>query len=106
MPIPLAFELHFKSLLDHHVFSAEGSRKHKLLATFVFEASNEDEDAAISQISFDLCSAQHQRRALGFKNHKIYGALLLGSEFTLYTSEWIEERVVRPSIQFYCLTNV
>ncbi|XP_006457590.1 hypothetical protein AGABI2DRAFT_181742 [Agaricus bisporus var. bisporus H97] len=91
--IPLPLELLFDFVPNHYVFSAEGSERHHMIATFAFEANVEDEDAARSQLCFDLCSAQHQRRAFGFTNHRIYGALLVESEYKLYCSKWIEERV-------------
>lgn len=96
-PINLNLSLTLIGLHDaSNVFSVKENKDHILLAAFVFEAKlTGDEDVGKGKICFDLCSAQHQRRAVGFSNHHIYGALLVGSTYTLYSSQWMKEGIVR-----------
>ena len=57
----------FLNVLDNqHAFAAEGTSFMKAL-TFVCEdkPSDHDQEAAERQLTFDMSSAQHQRRALG-----------------------------------------
>ncbi|KAI0295351.1 hypothetical protein B0F90DRAFT_1751060, partial [Multifurca ochricompacta] len=40
-----------------------------------------------------LCSAQHQRRALGFEDGPLFGATVIGSILTMYISTWSDGEV-------------
>ncbi|KAF7761422.1 hypothetical protein Agabi119p4_9414 [Agaricus bisporus var. burnettii] len=103
-PFPSGFNDLVWGLPNAPVFSAESHRRHDMLATFVLEAKFHDKEAAVRQICFDLCSAQHQRRALGFESHQIYGALLVGNDFRLYSSKWAKKRVsIRPTTTVFNL---
>jgi hypothetical protein len=61
------------------------------------------------QLTFDLCSAQHQRRALGFKNGRVYGAAVVRDSLQVYCSRWEiseeNEKVVRIIIPFFKLSR-
>ncbi|XP_006463638.1 hypothetical protein AGABI2DRAFT_120450 [Agaricus bisporus var. bisporus H97] len=93
-PIPSGFNYLIWGLPNAHVFCAESRRRHDLLATFVFEAKFQDKEAA------------HQRRALGFESHQIYGALLVGSNITLYSSKWTQKHVYTIIFDLWVFSNL
>lgn len=66
------------------------------VVTFACEFEVQDSSAASRQVTMDLCSAQHQRRALGFDDGLLFGATLVGSTLSMFVSEWLEDKVVSP----------
>jgi hypothetical protein len=79
------------------------------VVTFACEAKCNLLTAARRQLTFDLCSAQHQRRALGFENGRVYGATIVRDSLQMYCSRWEisgeNERVVRIIIPFFKLSR-
>ncbi|KAL5483181.1 hypothetical protein ACEPAI_8410 [Sanghuangporus weigelae] len=76
-----------------YVFASEAN--HPLFViTFVCEYKVSDASAASRQLTFDLCSAQNQRRALGFDDGQLFGATVVGNTMTMYVSEWEGDEVV------------
>ena len=66
-----------------------------------------DTVTAQQQVALSLCSAQHQRQALGINNGLIFGATVVHQTLTIYSSIWRKETVVCIffSILSYLLTN-
>ena len=58
------------------------------VVTFACEAKCSLLTAARRQLTFDLCSAQHQRRALGFKNGRVYGSTVVRNSLKIHCSKW------------------
>ncbi|KAL5504678.1 hypothetical protein ACEPAH_7341 [Sanghuangporus vaninii] len=76
-----------------YVFASEAN--HPLFViTFVCEYKVSDASAASRQLTFDLCSAQNQRRALGFDDGQLFGATIVGNTMRVYVSEWEGDEVV------------
>ncbi|KAF7778550.1 hypothetical protein Agabi119p4_2895 [Agaricus bisporus var. burnettii] len=88
LPIPSPLNSFFQMLDNNHVFSAEASGEHDLLATSIFEARLQDEAIAVRQF------------------FRIYGAVLFGSELTLYSSEWDGDVIsIRPTTIVFDLSQ-
>ncbi|OCB91035.1 hypothetical protein A7U60_g1729 [Sanghuangporus baumii] len=76
-----------------YVFASEAN--HPLFViTFVCEYKVSDASAASRQLTFDLCSAQNQRRALGFDDGQLFGITVVGNTMRMYVSEWEGDEVV------------
>lgn len=54
---------------------------------------------ASNQLAYDLGAAQYQRRALGFRDHSIYGAAFTGSIATLHVSFWSGTKLNQIAIE-------
>jgi hypothetical protein len=78
------------------------------VVTFACEAKCSLSVPAQRQLTFDLCSAQYQRRALGFENGRVYGATVVGDSLQMYCSRWEingeTEKFVRIIIPFFKLS--
>jgi hypothetical protein len=74
--------------------------------TFASETKCDKPVAAQRQLMFDLCAAQHQRRALGFENGEVFGATVVRNTLKMYCSRWLKgdqegnEKVVRIIYSF------
>jgi len=79
------------TLQDSYIFASQ--RDMGEVITFAYEAKCVDVVAASRQLTLYLCSAQHQRRALCFSDGPIYGATIVGDRFTMYSSEWVGDKV-------------
>jgi hypothetical protein len=88
---------------DHHSFAFCALTGENHLLTFAVEAKSKPSanDTFGHQLALYLCSAQHQRRALGFTNHIIYGLTLVGHIAKLFVSSWAQNTVV-SSISLCC----
>ena len=93
MSLPLEWDAFLSGLNNPYVFASE--LVHGEVVTFVAETKCEETTAAQRQLTFDLCSAQHQRRALGFNDGEIFGATVVGNNLTIYSSTWVLDVVVR-----------
>ncbi|OCB84728.1 hypothetical protein A7U60_g8252 [Sanghuangporus baumii] len=89
--LPSDWRDYLTSLPNYHIFCADTSTL--AVITFASEAKIKDEKVAARQLTYDLCSGQHQRRALGFDDSKIYGAVLVDKRFRIYESEWYGDTV-------------
>ena len=93
MPLPPKWRMFLTALKTPYVFASE--LEHGEVVTFVSEAKCRETTAAQRQLTFDLCSAQHQRRALGFDDGEVFGATIVGNNLTIFTSRWVDDEVVR-----------
>lgn len=62
--------------------------------TFALEHKRSAEHSVDSRIAMDLCSIQHQRRLLGLKDKRVYGATCAEGTFSLFTSAWRDDVLV------------
>ena len=64
--------------------------------TFAFESNLDIKNFSdcAQKLAGDLCSAQHQRRSVGFKDGPVFGALLFESHLSIYVSKWHGDRIV------------
>jgi len=95
MTLPLDWSQFLGTLTHQHIFSS-GTEVGKVI-TFACEMKCHDQTAASHQLALYLCSAQNQRRALGFKDGRVYGATMVGNRLRLYTSTWEGEVIVSDS---------
>ena len=93
--------MYLQSLGNSCVFASE--LKLGDLVIFAMEVRCNDTVTAQQQVALSLCSAQHQRQALGINNGLIFGATVVHQTLTIYFSIWRKETVV--SILLYLLTN-
>jgi hypothetical protein len=61
------------------------------LIVFSCEWKRSLSDHSMHQLAIDLCTAQSHRRALGMKDHKVYGAVGSQRQIGIYASEWSGE---------------
>jgi hypothetical protein len=99
MDLPSDTLIYLSLLENPYIFASEP--KVGEVVTFVVEAKCASAVAAERQLTLDLCSAQHQRRALGFEDGQIFGAALVGSTLRMYCSRWLNEVVVRIILLFF-----
>jgi hypothetical protein len=93
MYLPRNIVAHLLTLENLHIFASEETFGE--LVTFVVEAKCTAPAVAEQQLTLDLCSAQHQRRALGFEDGQIFGATVVGNYLRVYRSTWVDDKVVR-----------
>jgi hypothetical protein len=86
MPLPNSWGAHLTSVGVYHVFTSE--LKFGDLVTFVAEAKCNLPVPAQRHLAMFLCSAQHQRQALGFDDGRVFGATVVGKTLTMYSSSW------------------
>jgi hypothetical protein len=96
MPLPRDWGAHLRRLGNQYVFASE--LKLGDVVTFVSEAKCNNTVAAQRQLTLYLCSAQHQRRALGFDDGRIFGATVVRNTLTMYCSTWEDQKVVRTLV--------
>ncbi|KAF9476065.1 hypothetical protein BDN70DRAFT_193273 [Pholiota conissans] len=76
--------------LNYYTFSTD--EHFRMLVTFVCMADslpNPDNGIrARRRLALALCSAQHQRRALGFPDRSVFGATLVGTKLFIFEAEW------------------
>ncbi|KAI0258233.1 hypothetical protein BC834DRAFT_104241 [Gloeopeniophorella convolvens] len=77
----------------------------ELITTFVCEVKAEDEASAARRLALDLCSAQHQRRALGFEDGPIFGATFFPGCFRMYHSQWSPDTIVLRTTTVFNTSN-
>ncbi|KAF9477452.1 hypothetical protein BDN70DRAFT_896494 [Pholiota conissans] len=60
------------------------------IVTFIclVEAEFSQQERVARKLSLALCSAQHQRRALGFPDGPVYGVTLCGFQITMFSATW------------------
>ena len=90
--LPAEWLLFLGKLPSSHIFSSD--ERSCAVITFVCEDKVNEHKHAARQLTLDLCSAQHQRRALGFEDSKIFGATLVDTVFHFFVSEWEGDVVV------------
>jgi hypothetical protein len=93
VPLPRDWGAYLWRFDKPYIFASELSTGE--VVTFVSEAKCKETTAAQRQLTFDLCSAQHQRRALGFDDGQIFGATVVGDVLSMYCSTWENDIVVR-----------
>jgi len=101
MKIPGGWVEFLCGLTNNHIFASEQDIGE--VVTFACEARCVEQVAASRQLTFYLCSAQHQRRALCFDDGVIYGATIVGNRLVMHSSEWVEDKVVSVTILFVLL---
>ena len=103
MQLPLEWTTSFEDLPTQHAFNCLEEALLGWVVTFCCEYKTSNPIGAKRQITLDLCAAQHQRRALGFKDGAMYGATLVGRTFTIYVSTWRNDKVVSllSSLDFF-----
>ncbi|KAI0295349.1 hypothetical protein B0F90DRAFT_1927531 [Multifurca ochricompacta] len=108
MSMVLPFDwVQFLMDLQNPVFSSEANWEPNRVVTFAVEAKSKDHVSASRQLAMYLCSAQHQRRALGFEDGPLFGATVVGSILTMYISTWSDGEVdVSPGEPKFKLDNV
>ncbi|KAI0296766.1 hypothetical protein B0F90DRAFT_1745007 [Multifurca ochricompacta] len=107
MELPNDWSLFLTKLQNPQVFSSEAQGAPSRVVTFAFEAKSKDNDAASRQLTLYLCSAQNQRRALGFEDEPLFGATIVGSILIMYISTWSDDKVVvAPTELRYNLDNL
>ncbi|KAI0295350.1 hypothetical protein B0F90DRAFT_1927532 [Multifurca ochricompacta] len=108
MSMVLPFDwVQFLMDLQNPVFSSEANWEPNRVVTFAVEAKSKDRVSASRQLAMYLCSAQHQRRALGFEDGPLFGATVVGSILTIYISTWGNDKVdVAPGMPNFKLDNV
>lgn len=104
MEIPGDWGLFLAGFENRHVFTSEDSFLR--VVTFVLEAKVSGAETSARQLTLYLCSAQNQRRALGFHDGYVFGATFVGHDFTLYVSRWQEDQVVSLSSPPHCIINM
>jgi len=95
MTLPGSWSFHLQSFTNSHIFASElyvGD-----VVTFVAEAKCALLSAAERQLTLDLCSAQNQRRTLGFDDGNIFGATVVKNILRMYSSSWIDDIVTRTA---------
>jgi len=85
MKIPSGWVEFLCRLANNHIFASEQDIGE--VVTFACEAKFVEQVAASQQLTFYLCSAQHQRRALCFDDGIIYGATIVGNHFAIGCAE-------------------
>ncbi|KAI0286187.1 hypothetical protein BC826DRAFT_959893 [Russula brevipes] len=98
MKLPLDWIKFLSPLKNQHVFNA-GLQPGNVI-TFLYEAKCNDETTASHQLSFYLCSAQHQHQAIGFTDGQLFGAILNGSILKIYASWWEHNTVMIYPTQY------
>ncbi|KAI0275477.1 hypothetical protein BC834DRAFT_814716 [Gloeopeniophorella convolvens] len=83
--LPMDWWIFLRSFDTRDIFTSQKANPN-LITTFVCEAKAKDPVGVARQIALDLCSAQHQRRALGFADGPIFGATLLRGTLQIYHS--------------------
>jgi hypothetical protein len=108
MKLPRTWNNYLWSQGDSYIFASSAQNRTDVV-TFACEAKYSQLAAAQRQLTFDLCSAQHQRRALGFKNGRVYGATVVRDSLKIHCSKWEiseeNETVVRIIIPFFKLSR-
>jgi len=103
MKLPLDWSCFLSCLENQHVFFSGFPGN---IITFVYEAKCHGRAAASHQLSFYLCSAQHQHQALGFDDGYIFGAALIGGALQIYVSWWEQDTVmIYPTKYSFPLTT-
>ena len=90
--LPAEWLLFLGKLPSSHIFSSD--ERSCAVITFICEGKVKEHKYAARQLTLDLCSAQHQRRALGFEDSKIFGATLVDTVLHFFVSEWEGDIVV------------
>ena len=84
----------FLTLLPNsHIFSSDVAGS-MAIVTFICEDKVQNRKAVLRQLIMGLCSGQNQRRALGFEDSYIFGAIVNGGKMQIFVSEWIGDAVV------------
>ena len=108
MKLPSTWHNYLRSQGDSYTFASSAQNRTDVVI-FACEAKCSQLAAAQRQLTFDLCSAQNQRRALGFKDGCVYGATVVGDSLKMHCSKWEisedNERVVRIIIPFFKLSR-
>ena len=92
MTLPGSWAIHLELFTNSYIFASELDVGD--VVTFVAEAKCALFSAAERQLTLDLCSAQNQRRTLGFNDGNIFGATVVGNTLQTYSSTWIDDIVV------------
>ncbi|KAF9476069.1 hypothetical protein BDN70DRAFT_194076 [Pholiota conissans] len=97
---------------NYYTFSTD--EHFRMLVTFVCMADSvsnfDDVMHARRRLALALCSAQHQRRALGFPDRSVFGATLVGTKLSIFEAEW-DARIgpnyviMHPPIGTFTLSN-
>ena len=103
MCLPNNWLRYLRSFDKPHVFASELLPGE--VVTFVAEAKCKDTTVAQRQLTLDLCSAQHQRRALGFDDAQVFGATIVDRTLSIYCSAWKNDIVVRIILYPSCLCS-
>ena len=90
--LPVEWVDFLRKLPNKHIFCSDDNALSVI--TFICEYKVKDRKQAARQLTLDLCSAQHQRRALGFEDSKIFGATLVDTEMRFFVSEWEGDNIV------------
>ena len=90
--LPFEWVDFLRKLPNKHIFCSDEDTF--AVITFICEHRAKGRKQAARQLTLDLCSAQYQRRALGFEDSKIFGATLVGTKMRFFVSEWDEDIVV------------
>ena len=91
MDLPVEWN-QYLATLDNYLVFASGTQLGRVI-TFAYEAKSCDQVSASHQLALYLCSAQYQRKALGFQG-QLFGATLVDNTLTVYVSEWKFDKVV------------
>lgn len=107
--LPMSWASYLRAQGDLYMFAF--GQKFGDVMTFASEAKCNAPVAAQRRLTFDLCSAQHQRRALGFKDGHVFGATVVRSTLTMYCSQWEKddrenEKVVRIILSFQVVSVI
>jgi hypothetical protein len=96
MPLPNDWGAHLRSLGNSYICASE--LKLGDVVTFASEVKCNNTVAAQRWLTLSLCSAQHQRQALGFDDGPIFGATVVRDTLTVFSSMWENGKVVRMII--------
>ena len=90
MGLPTSWIRFLRSFGVTYVFAAAERNSYMMVPTFLVEykVNPSHGDYVTRQLTLDLCSAQRQRRALGLDDMPVFGATLVGRDFTIFISEW------------------
>ncbi|EKM76416.1 hypothetical protein AGABI1DRAFT_131244 [Agaricus bisporus var. burnettii JB137-S8] len=105
-PIPSGFNYLIWGLPNAHVFCAESRRRHDSLATFVFEAKFQDKEAAVRQLVLIYVLHSTSAARWDLKATRFNGALLVGSNITLYSSKWTQKHVYTIIFDLWVFSNL
>ena len=98
MRLPRGWVKFLSTLKNNYIFASEQHVDE--VTTFACEAKCTVQAAASRQLTLDLCSTQHQRRALCFDDRPMYGATIVGDCLVMHSSEWVEDNVVSVTVLF------